>query len=95
MLHIATEMVDTFLSFCQQMYGTEVIVFDPPKKGHYARFMLGENIVIVRDHVEDAKDPLTVEVFCSNENKLEQLTNSWAASVGAAFEEEEKEKPDE
>jgi len=91
MLFIPTEMLEQFLTFCGMMYGTKIHKHASPVGGEYARFMIGESIVLVRDHVDESIEPLTLEVFCSDEKKLDILTRAWAGAIN----DEEKETSDE
>lgn len=87
---LPTDMMEQFIVFCEMLYGSKIRRQDPPFRGEYARFMIGDSIVLVRDHNDDSQEPLTVEVFCSNSNKLDELSRTWAGAIN-----QEEEKPNE
>lgn len=86
-MDISRESLSDFLNFVRQYYGVTVVWHSRPPRGQHARFMFGDNIVLVRDHAESTSQVL--EVFCSDEDKLRALEQAWGQHVLAQFQESE------
>jgi hypothetical protein len=88
---IGKDAVTTFTKFVGGLYGVKVKVWPDPKD-EFARFMLGDRLVVIRAVAEhDAMQAEAVEVFCSDRETLNTLGNQWAQYVESILEDRESE----
>lgn len=74
-MNLPKDVAKMFYTWVERYYGIKVNILDPPRQGQHARFMLGENIVVVRDFYGVPETAGEVwEVWCGDKEKLNEMS---------------------
>ena len=69
---------EVFYKWVEAFYGAKVKIHDTPIRGEYARFMVGERLVIVREHQRDVSSGQSLEVWSGDQDRIEEMTEHYA-----------------